>query len=66
MQAQNKSIAEVERIVEKELIAAWGHRSIRDIRRNNVLTLMDTDRLMQHTTMTDKSSLMSIVFSGRL
>ena len=50
-QAQNKSIAEVERIVEKELIAAWGHRSIRDIRRNDVLTLMDTIADRGATTM---------------
>jgi integrase len=40
-QSQNRSFAEVERIVDKELIPAWGHRSIKDIGRRDVLSLMD-------------------------
>ena len=40
-QSQNRSFTEVERIVEKELIPAWGHRSIKDIGRHDVLSLMD-------------------------
>jgi integrase len=40
-QAGNKSLAEVQRIVEKEMLPAWGHRSIRDIRRHDILVLVD-------------------------
>jgi integrase len=40
-QADKKSLKEVTRIVEKELIPAWGDRSIRDIRRHDILVLSD-------------------------
>jgi integrase len=41
-QAQNKSVAEVTRIVEKELLPVWRHRSITDIRQHDILVLADT------------------------
>jgi integrase len=41
-QAQNKSVAEVTRVVEKELLPAWRHRSITDIRQHDILVLADT------------------------
>ena len=40
-QADKKSLKEVTRIVEKELIPEWGQRSIRDIRRHDILVLSD-------------------------
>jgi integrase len=40
-QADKRSLKEVERIVEKELIPEWGQRSIRDIRRHDILVLSD-------------------------
>jgi integrase len=40
-QAKNKSKREVERIVERELIPAWGHRSMQEIARRDVLDLID-------------------------
>jgi integrase len=40
-QADKRSLKEVTRIVEKELIPAWGQRSIRDIRRHDILVLSD-------------------------
>jgi len=40
-QADKRSVKEVTRIVEKELIPAWGQRSIRDIRRHDILILSD-------------------------
>jgi integrase len=45
-QADKRSYREIVRIVEKELLPAWGHRSIRDIRRHDILLLSDaiTDR----------------------
>ena len=40
-QADKRSLKEVTRIVEKELIPKWGQRSIRDIRRHDILVLSD-------------------------
>jgi integrase len=40
-QSDNRSLREVQRIVEKELLPAWRHRSIRDIRRHDILVLID-------------------------
>jgi integrase len=40
-QADKRSLKEVTRIVEKELIPEWGQRSIRDIRRHDILVLSD-------------------------
>jgi integrase len=40
-QADKRSLKEVMRIVEKELIPAWGQRSIQDIRRHDILVLSD-------------------------
>jgi integrase len=40
-QAERRSLKEVTRIVEKELIPAWGDRSVRDIRRHDILVLSD-------------------------
>jgi integrase len=40
-QADKRSLKEVTRIVEKELIPQWGQRSIRDIRRHDILVLSD-------------------------
>jgi integrase len=40
-QGKNKSRHEVERILERELIPAWGHRAVGDIRRRDVLDLLD-------------------------
>lgn len=40
-QADKRSLREVTRIVEKELIPEWGQRSIRDIRRHDILVLSD-------------------------
>jgi integrase len=40
-QADNKSLGEVQRIVEKEMLPAWGHRSIKDVRRHDALVLVD-------------------------
>jgi integrase len=41
-QSQNKSVAEVTRIVEKELLPAWRHRSITNIHRHDILVLVDS------------------------
>jgi integrase len=41
-QAEKRSLKEITRIVEKELIPAWGQCSIRDIRRHDILVLSDT------------------------
>ena len=38
-QAKNKSVGEVERIVKRELIPAWGHRPVSDISRRDVRDL---------------------------
>jgi integrase len=40
-QADKRSLKEVTRIVEKELIPEWGRRSILDIRRHDILILAD-------------------------
>jgi integrase len=40
-QAKNKSVREVERIVERELLPAWGHRSVSDIARRDIRDLLD-------------------------
>jgi integrase len=40
-QADKRSLKEVTRIVEKELMPEWGQRSIRDIRRHDILVLSD-------------------------
>jgi integrase len=40
-QAKNKSFREVERIVERELIPAWGHRAVSEISRRDVRDLID-------------------------
>lgn len=40
-QAENKSKGEVERILERELIPAWGHRPIAEIARRDILDLID-------------------------
>jgi integrase len=40
-QAKNKSHGEVERIVNRELVPAWGYRSIADITRRDILDLID-------------------------
>lgn len=40
-QAKNKSHATVERIVKRELLPAWGHRSIAELSRRDVLDLVD-------------------------
>ncbi|MGH6866400.1 MAG: tyrosine-type recombinase/integrase [Methyloceanibacter sp.] len=40
-QQHNRSFLEVERIVNKEMLPIWGHRSIRDVRRHDILVLID-------------------------
>jgi integrase len=40
-QGDKKSLVEVQRIVEKEMIPHWGHRSMRDIRRHDILLQVD-------------------------
>jgi integrase len=40
-QTKNKSLREVERIVKRELLPAWGHRNIADIGRRDILDLID-------------------------
>jgi integrase len=41
-QGKNKSRAEVERVVERELVPAWGHRNVDEIGRRDVLDLIDS------------------------
>jgi integrase len=40
-QADKRSLKEVTRIIERELIPEWGQRSIQDIRRHDILVLSD-------------------------
>ena len=40
-QARNKSLAEVERVVGRELMPAWGHRAVSDITRRDIRDLID-------------------------
>ena len=40
-QAKNKSVREVERIVERELLPVWGHRAVADITRRDIRDLID-------------------------
>ena len=41
-QAKNRSLATVQRILNKDVIPTWGHRSIADIGRRDVLDLIDS------------------------
>jgi integrase len=40
-QGKNKSRAEVKRVVDRELVPAWGHRAVSDIGRRDILDLID-------------------------
>ena len=40
-QAKNKSVREVERVVERVLLPAWGHRAVKDITRRDLRDLID-------------------------
>ena len=45
-QGKNRSLAEVTRVVERELLPEWGHRAVSDITRRDIRDLLDgvTDR----------------------
>jgi integrase len=40
-QAKNKSLSEVERVVRRELVPAWGHRAVSEITRRDIRDLLD-------------------------
>ena len=40
-QAKNKSVGEVQRVVERVLLPAWGHRAVKDITRRDLRDLID-------------------------